>query len=54
MVTRRAGQTIDVHARGDLSSTADALHLLLDLEVTVNGLPHHRKHWAQSWTRELV
>ncbi|MBM4438267.1 MAG: CocE/NonD family hydrolase [Actinobacteria bacterium] len=35
-------------------STRDAFHVTLELDIKVNGLPHHQRRWVRSFPRVLL
>jgi putative CocE/NonD family hydrolase len=47
-------RTIDARARGQIESTSDALHVTIQLEITIDGLPYHSRRWAKSIARHLL
>jgi len=47
-------RTIDARARGQIESTADALHVTIQLEITIDGVPYHSRRWAKSIPRHLL
>jgi putative CocE/NonD family hydrolase len=50
----RAGGTITVDTGCTLRSTASAFHLTIDLDVKVDGRPHHQRRWVRSYPRVLL
>lgn len=38
----------------NLGSTQGAIHVGLDLDVRLNGLPHHQRRWVETVKRELL
>ena len=52
-ITRTDG-TINIDTSAKVRSTHDAIHVALDLEVRLNGLPHHQKRWVETFKRELL
>ncbi|MGH7319542.1 MAG: CocE/NonD family hydrolase, partial [Candidatus Rokuibacteriota bacterium] len=48
------GATTEALALGTLTSSAQALHLTVDLEVLVEGRPHFHRRWAASFPRLLL
>jgi putative CocE/NonD family hydrolase len=49
-----AGQQIQSLSNMFLSSTATHFHLLIGLEIRVNGQPYYARHWTQSEKRHLL
>jgi hypothetical protein len=47
-------RTIDARARGQIESTADTLHVTIQLEITIDGVPYHNRRWARSIPRNLL
>ncbi len=47
-------RTIEASARGQIESTADTLHVTIQLAITIDGLPYHSRHWARSIPRRLL
>jgi predicted acyl esterase len=47
-------RTIDTRARGQIESTADALHVTIQLDIRMNGVPYHSRRWARSIPRNLI
>jgi len=47
-------RTIDTRARGQIESTATAFHVTIQLEITMDGLPHFNKRWVRSFPRHLL
>jgi uncharacterized protein len=47
-------RTIDARARGQIESTADALHVTIQLDITMNGVPYHSQRWVRSIPRNLL
>ena len=37
----------------NVRSTEDAIHVALDLDVRLNGLPHHQRRWVETFKRAL-
>ena len=52
-ITRTDG-VIEVDTSANVRSTKDAIHVSIDLDVRVNGLPHHQRRWVESFKRELL
>jgi hypothetical protein len=50
----RADGTITVDTGCTLRSTASAFHLTIDLDVKVDGRPHHQRRWVRSFPRDLL
>jgi len=38
----------------NLRSTVDAFHCTIDLNITVDDLPHAQRRWVQSFPRQLL
>jgi hypothetical protein len=47
-------RTIDACARGQIESTEDSFHVTINLEITMDGLPHVSKRWVRTFPRELL
>lgn len=47
-------RTIDALARGQIESTESAFHVTLNLEITMDGLPHATKRWVRTYRRNLL
>jgi hypothetical protein len=47
-------RTIDTRARGQIESTAEALHVTIQLDITMDGVPYHSRRWAKSIPRRLL
>jgi uncharacterized protein len=47
-------RTIDARARGQIESTKDTLHVTIQLEITMDGVPHLSKQWTRSIPRRLL
>lgn len=47
-------RVIDTQAQAQIESSAAALHVTIQLEVTLNGAPFHRRRWLRSIPRELL
>jgi hypothetical protein len=45
---------IDTVARAQVESTADSLHITIQLNITIDGQPYHTRHWAKSVRRHLL
>jgi hypothetical protein len=52
-IVRSDGETI-VDSSYSICSTETAFHVVINLDVKVNGLPHFQKHWTQTFKRELL
>jgi hypothetical protein len=52
-IVRRDGAT-RVDSICSLRSTETAFHLMIDLVVEVNGLPHFQRRWTRTFRRELL
>lgn len=52
-ITRSDG-TINIDTSANVRSTEDAIHVAIDLNVRLNGLPHHQKRWVETFKRELL
>ena len=52
-ITRTDG-VIEVDTSANVRSTKDAIHVSIDLDVRVNGLPHRQRRWVESFKRELL
>ena len=52
-ITRIDG-VINVDTCSNVRSTKDSIHVTIDLDVRINGLPHHQRKWVQSFKRELL
>lgn len=52
-ITRTDG-VINVDTRARVLSTEDAINVSIDLDVRVDGLPHHQRRWVESFKRELL
>ena len=52
-ITRTDG-VINVDTSANVRSTEDAFHVSIDLDVRINGLPHHQRRWVESFNRELL
>jgi uncharacterized protein len=49
-----ADRTIDARARGQIESSAEALHVTIQLDITIDGVPYHSRRWARSIPRNLL
>ena len=52
-ITRTDG-VINVDTSANVRSTEDAIHVSIDLDVRINGLPHLQRRWVESFRRELL
>ena len=52
-ITRSDG-TINIDTAANVRSTHDTIHVAIDLEVRLNGLPHHQRRWIETFNRELL
>ena len=50
----RTDSVINVDTSANVRSTQDAIHFSIDLDVRINGLPHHQRRWVESFKRELL
>ena len=50
----RTDSVINVDTSANVRSTQDAFHVSIDLNVRINGLPHHQRRWVESFKRELL
>lgn len=50
----RADGTINIDTSANVRSTKDAIHVALDLDVRLNGLPHHQRRWVETFKRRLL
>ncbi len=50
----RTDSVINVDTSANVRSTQDAIHVSIDLNVRINGLPHHQRRWVESFQRELL
>jgi hypothetical protein len=51
---RRPGGVTEATSEVSMQATPTHFHVLLGLQVTVNGLPHHSREWAKSVPRRLL
>jgi hypothetical protein len=51
---RNRSRSSATRARGQIESTADALHVTIQLEITIDGVPYHSRRWAKSIPRHLL
>lgn len=54
VVLRWPERVIDAHARGQIESTATCLHATVNLEVTLDGVPHFSRRWVRTIPRHLL
>jgi uncharacterized protein len=47
-------RTVDTRARGQIESTESILHVTIQLDVTMDGVPHLTKRWVRSIPRQLL
>ena len=47
-------RTIDTTARAQVESTADTLHITIQLNITMDGQLYHTRRWAKSVRRHLL
>jgi predicted acyl esterase len=47
-------RTVQAQSRGEIRSDADAFHVTVHLEVTVDGTTYHERRWARSYPRRLL
>ena len=52
-IVRRDGEMV-VDSICNLRSTVDAFHCTIDLNITVDDLPHAQRRWVQSFPRQLL
>ena len=52
-ITRSDG-TINIDTSANVRSTQDTIHVSIDLNVRINGLPHYQQRWVESFKRELL
>lgn len=52
-ITRSDG-TINIDTSANVRSTHDSIHVVIDLEVRLNSLPHHQRRWVETFKRELL
>ena len=50
----RSDSVINVDTSANVRSTQDAFHVSIDLNIRINGLPHHQRKWVESFKRELL
>ena len=50
----RTDSVINVDTSANVRSTRDAIHVSIELDVRINGLPHHQRRWVESFNRELL
>ncbi|HET9221582.1 MAG TPA: CocE/NonD family hydrolase [Roseiflexaceae bacterium] len=54
VMLRWADRTIEARARGQIESSAVALHVTIQLDITLDGVPYHSRRWARSIPRHLL
>jgi hypothetical protein len=47
-------RTIETRARGQIESTTDTFNVTIQLEITMDGLPHFSKRWVRTFPRRLL
>jgi len=47
-------RTIDARARGQIESTESSFHVTINLEITMDRLPHVSKRWIRTFPRHLL
>lgn len=47
-------RVIDARARGQIESTESDFHVTINLEITMDGLPHASRTWVRSFPRRLL
>ncbi|MFT5367034.1 MAG: putative CocE/NonD family hydrolase [Candidatus Latescibacterota bacterium] len=52
-ITRTDGET-EIDSSYTIRSTATAFHTTIDLNITINGLPHFQKQWTNTFPRDLL
>ncbi len=50
----RADGVINVDTSAKVQSTEELINVTIDLDIRVDGLPHHQRRWAESFKRELL
>ena len=50
----RTDSVINVDTSANVRSTQDTFHVSIDLNVRINGLPHHQRRWLETFKRELL
>ena len=50
----RTDSVINVDTSANVRSTQDSFHVSIDLDVRINGLPHHQRRWVETFKRELL
>ncbi len=50
----RTDSVINVDTSANVRSTEEAIHVSIELDVRINGLPHHQRRWVESFKRELL
>jgi putative CocE/NonD family hydrolase len=51
---RWPGQTIEMHSRGQITSTESAFSVTLHVAITIDDLPHFERRWVASFPRHLL
>jgi putative CocE/NonD family hydrolase len=54
VILRWPERTIDATARAQVESTADTLHVTIQLTILMDGQPYHSRRWAKSIRRHLL
>lgn len=54
LTLHRPAQTVDVTAHGRIESTVDALHVTIQLAITLDGAAYHHRQWTRSLPRRLL
>jgi hypothetical protein len=49
-----AERTTESRATGAIHSTADAFHVSIELQITVDGVPNFQRQWLKSVPRRLL
>ena len=52
-ITRSDG-TITIDTSANVRSTQTAIHVAIDLDVRLNGIPHHQRRWVETFKRQLI
>jgi hypothetical protein len=47
-------RTVDARARGQIESTESSFHVTINLEITMDGLPHITRRWIRTSPRHLL
>ena len=50
----RADGVINVDTSARVQSTEELINVTIDLDIRVDGLPHHQRRWVESFKRELL